>query len=230
MLLVATRRGRVIDAARKIAIETINSVVLEVDMLTTNVCSGSWPWQSGIALSIYDAAYLELAVRSALPIASLDKLLISAAEIGRYRCSAYERPLRVSRLPRPDGCMSAISGRRCTISLFALKHGAAPAEDCTTTDAGRSTAEYDQAIRTTSLLGLHPDAIHRQSERFELYEREFEKLRDAGHVYACYETPKSWTCAARSCSGAAAADLRAAGARLRPTARPRAALAFPARP
>jgi glutamyl-tRNA synthetase len=30
----------------------------------------------------------------------------------------------------------------------------------------------------------------RQSERFDLYEREFEKLKGAGRVYACYETPE----------------------------------------
>ena len=28
----------------------------------------------------------------------------------------------------------------------------------------------------------------RQSERFDLYEREFNKLKTAGRVYACYET------------------------------------------
>ncbi len=35
-----------------------------------------------------------------------------------------------------------------------------------------------------------PDAMVRQSERFDLYEREFERLREAGRVYACYETPE----------------------------------------
>ena len=30
----------------------------------------------------------------------------------------------------------------------------------------------------------------RQSERFDLYEREFERLKAAGRVYACYETPE----------------------------------------
>jgi glutamyl-tRNA synthetase len=59
------------------------------------------------------------------------------------------------------------------------------------TDLERSTAEFDQAIRDDlAWLGLHPDAVFRQSERFGLYEREFERLRDAGRVYACYETPE----------------------------------------
>jgi glutamyl-tRNA synthetase len=58
------------------------------------------------------------------------------------------------------------------------------------TDRERSTAEFDQAIRDDlDWLGLAPDKVVRQSERFDLYEREFEKLKAAGRVYACYETP-----------------------------------------
>ena len=59
------------------------------------------------------------------------------------------------------------------------------------TDRERSTAEFDQAIRDDlDWLGLAPDQIVRQSERFDLYEREFERLKAAGRVYACYETPE----------------------------------------
>jgi glutamyl-tRNA synthetase len=58
------------------------------------------------------------------------------------------------------------------------------------TDRERSTPEFDRAIRDDlNWLGLAPDKVVRQSERFALYEREFEKLRAAGRVYACYETP-----------------------------------------
>jgi glutamyl-tRNA synthetase len=39
-------------------------------------------------------------------------------------------------------------------------------------------------------MGLTPDSIVRQSERFDLYEREFQRLKEAGRVYACYETPE----------------------------------------
>src|SRR5437764_2757107 len=57
------------------------------------------------------------------------------------------------------------------------------------TDRERSTAEFDEAIRDDlEWLGLTPDRIVRQSERFDLYAREFERLHDAGRVYACYET------------------------------------------
>src|ERR1044071_4412490 len=59
------------------------------------------------------------------------------------------------------------------------------------TDRERSTAEFDQAIRDDlDWLGLHSDGVVRQSERFDLYEREFQRLKEAGRVYACYETPE----------------------------------------
>ena len=59
------------------------------------------------------------------------------------------------------------------------------------TDADRSREEHVDAIRADlDWLGLTPAATFRQSERFDLYEREFDKLRDAGRVYACYETPE----------------------------------------
>jgi glutamyl-tRNA synthetase len=55
----------------------------------------------------------------------------------------------------------------------------------------RSTAEFDQWIRDDlDWLGLKPDKVVRQSERFDLYEREFDRLKGAGRVYACYETPE----------------------------------------
>ena len=75
--------------------------------------------------------------------------------------------------------------------LFAKKHGGTFVLRIDDTDRERSTAEYDQAIRDDlAWLGLHPNQIVRQSERFGLYEREFERLREAGRVYACFETPE----------------------------------------
>jgi glutamyl-tRNA synthetase len=59
------------------------------------------------------------------------------------------------------------------------------------TDAERSTAEFDQAIRDDlDWMGLKPDLIVRQSERFDLYQREFQRLKEAGRVYPCFETPE----------------------------------------
>src|SRR5687767_7267944 len=75
--------------------------------------------------------------------------------------------------------------------LFAKKHGGTFILRIDDTDRERSTAECDQAIRDDlAWLGLHSDQIVRQSERFALYEREFERVRAAGRVYACYETPE----------------------------------------
>jgi glutamyl-tRNA synthetase len=75
-------------------------------------------------------------------------------------------------------------------SLFARKESGAFLLRIDDTDRERSTAEFDQAIRDDlDWLGLVPDRMFRQSERFALYEREFERLRAADRVYACYETP-----------------------------------------
>jgi glutamyl-tRNA synthetase len=76
-------------------------------------------------------------------------------------------------------------------ALFALRHGGRFLLRIDDTDAERSTAENDQAIRDDlAWLGLQPAAVFRQSERFALYEREFQRLREAGRVYACYESPE----------------------------------------
>lgn len=73
--------------------------------------------------------------------------------------------------------------------LFALKNGGRFILRVDDTDRERSTAEFDQAIRDDlDWLGLKPDSMVRQSERFALYEREFERLKAAGRVYTCFET------------------------------------------
>jgi glutamyl-tRNA synthetase len=73
--------------------------------------------------------------------------------------------------------------------LFSRKNGGTFILRVDDTDRERSTAEFDAAIRDDlEWLGLAPDSVVRQSERFALYEREFERLRAGGRVYACYET------------------------------------------
>ena len=75
-------------------------------------------------------------------------------------------------------------------ALFAMANGGRFLLRIDDTDAERSEEEYVDAIHADlAWLGLAPDAAVRQSERFALYEREFERLRAAGRVYACYETP-----------------------------------------
>ncbi|MBA2636025.1 MAG: glutamate--tRNA ligase [Sphingomonas sp.] len=76
-------------------------------------------------------------------------------------------------------------------ALFALKHGGRFVLRIDDTDADRSTAAFDQAIRDDlGWLGLEQQLVVRQSERFDLYEREFERLRTSNRVYACFETPE----------------------------------------
>ena len=59
------------------------------------------------------------------------------------------------------------------------------------TDLERSRdAHVDAIVADLDWLGLVPAATVRQSERFAIYDREFERLRADGRVYACYETPE----------------------------------------
>ena len=75
--------------------------------------------------------------------------------------------------------------------LFARKSGGTFLLRVDDTDRERSTAEFDSAIRDDlDWLGLSPDRTVRQTERFALYEREFERLKAGGRVYACYESPE----------------------------------------
>ncbi len=74
--------------------------------------------------------------------------------------------------------------------LFARRHGGEFILRIDDTDRERSAAEFDEAIRDDlDWLGLKPDRVVRQSDRFDLYEGEFERLKAGGRVYACYETP-----------------------------------------
>ncbi|QDP19584.1 glutamate--tRNA ligase [Sphingomonas xanthus] len=76
-------------------------------------------------------------------------------------------------------------------ALFSLRHGGRFLLRIDDTDRERSREEYVAAIvEDLDWLGLKNDAMVRQSERFPLYEREFERLRAGGRVYACYETPE----------------------------------------
>jgi glutamyl-tRNA synthetase len=75
--------------------------------------------------------------------------------------------------------------------LFAKKNGGEFILRIDDTDRERSTAEFDLGIRDDlDWLGLRPNRMVRQSERFDLYDREFERLKASGRVYACYETPE----------------------------------------
>lgn len=75
--------------------------------------------------------------------------------------------------------------------LWTRKHGGRFLLRIDDTDLERSKEEYVEGIRADlAWLGLDVDAEERQSARFALYEAEFERLKAAGRVYACYETPE----------------------------------------
>jgi len=75
--------------------------------------------------------------------------------------------------------------------LFARKHGGRFLLRIDDTDRERSREEFVDAIHDDlAWMGLTADKEVRQSARFDLYEREFERLKAAGRVYACYETPE----------------------------------------
>ncbi|MBT4888852.1 MAG: glutamate--tRNA ligase, partial [Rhodospirillales bacterium] len=59
------------------------------------------------------------------------------------------------------------------------------------TDLARSTPEFAESIeQDLTWLGLHWDVLERQSERLAAYDAAFERLKESGRVYPCFETPE----------------------------------------
>ena len=94
--------------------------------------------------------------------------------------------------PSPTGILHVGNVRTALHNwLWARKHGGRFLLRIDDTDLERSKEEYVDAIRTDlGWLGFDIDGEERQSARFALYEAEFAKLKAAGRVYACYETPE----------------------------------------
>ena len=88
VLLAAEKRGDTTTGEVERFISQLESLPLYVDPLTANQSfSRIMALARAYKLSSYDAAYLELAVREGLPIASLDKDLVKAAkkaDVGIY--------------------------------------------------------------------------------------------------------------------------------------------------
>ena len=75
--------------------------------------------------------------------------------------------------------------------LWARKYGGRFLLRIDDTDGERSREEYVEGIRADlAWLGLTYDGEERQSARFGLYDEAFDRLKAAGRVYACYETPE----------------------------------------
>ena len=80
-LLVAQRRSRVTGPERMLALERFSGLALTVDEVDTrNVFGRTSALAEQFGLSVYDAAYLELALRRNLPLVTRDRALRAAAD------------------------------------------------------------------------------------------------------------------------------------------------------
>ncbi len=77
-LLVNERRGRI--TAQQVSDTLADSLALGIKMDTEHDESGILDLARRFGLTIYDAAYLEVALRRSLPFATLDRRLYAAAE------------------------------------------------------------------------------------------------------------------------------------------------------
>src|SRR3546814_754829 len=94
--------------------------------------------------------------------------------------------------PSPTGTLHVGNVRTALHTwLWARNHGARFLLRIDHPALQRSQEAYVRAIRANlSWPSFIFDGEERQSARFALYEGEFDKLKAAGRVYACYETPE----------------------------------------
>jgi glutamyl-tRNA synthetase len=93
--------------------------------------------------------------------------------------------------PSPTGLIHIGNARTALFNwLFAQKNGGRFIQRFDDTDAARSREDYADAIlEDLHWLGIRPDEVHYQSQRFAIYDAAAEKLKAAGLLYPCYETP-----------------------------------------
>jgi predicted nucleic acid-binding protein len=80
VLLVAQRRGRVAPERIQMALETVTKFNLRIDEAVPESALRLTRLASQYELTVYDAAYLDLALRSSSPIATNDKALLKAMQ------------------------------------------------------------------------------------------------------------------------------------------------------
>ena len=92
--------------------------------------------------------------------------------------------------PSPTGNIHIGNARTALVNwLFAKRGGGEFILRFDDTDSVRSKREYaDQIAEDLAWLGIEPDRVERQSERVASYDEAADKLRQAGSLYACYET------------------------------------------
>ncbi|MDE2515412.1 MAG: glutamate--tRNA ligase [Rhodospirillales bacterium] len=94
--------------------------------------------------------------------------------------------------PSPTGYLHVGNARIALANfLFARGHGGSLTLRIDDTDTERSRPEYDAAIRQDlAWLGISWDDSFRQSERLARYAALAEKLKAAGRLYPCFESPE----------------------------------------
>ena len=92
--------------------------------------------------------------------------------------------------PSPTGRIHLGNARTALLNwLYARAHGGRFILRYDDTDRERSKQAYADSIAVDlDWLGLHPDAVYRQSERGALYDAAIAKLKAAGRLYPAYET------------------------------------------
>ncbi|RCL02223.1 MAG: glutamyl-tRNA synthetase [Candidatus Tokpelaia sp. JSC161] len=98
--------------------------------------------------------------------------------------------IRVRFAPSPTGYLHIGNARIALLNwLFSKKQSGHFFLRYDDTDRERSTDEYVKAISDDLMwLGIRPDEIYFQSERFAHYDSFSESLKKAGLLYPCYET------------------------------------------
>jgi predicted nucleic acid-binding protein len=82
VLLVATRRGRITEDDWPRIRDNLEALPISIDPDSCHrVMDTVLPIANKHKLSVYDAVYLELALRLGLPLATLDKELIAAGQV-----------------------------------------------------------------------------------------------------------------------------------------------------
>jgi glutamyl-tRNA synthetase len=94
--------------------------------------------------------------------------------------------------PSPTGLLHVGNARMALMNwLFARRHEGHFILRIDDTDTERSEETFVEAIRCDlQWLGLEWDEFVRQSQRLERYQAAFNRLRDEGLIYPCYETPE----------------------------------------
>lgn len=94
--------------------------------------------------------------------------------------------------PSPTGRIHIGNTRTALFNwLFAQNNNGRFIQRFDDTDVERSRKEYaDSILYDLHWLGIFPDSIEYQSKRFDVYDRAVERLKAAGVLYPCYETPE----------------------------------------